>query len=57
MNNAYLNDHMHVELFGVEANAFIESSPLAIIKVHSHIDLPCFMKLFANKVRGNNHIG
>lgn len=37
---AYLNNHMHVEFFGIEANAFIESSPLAIIKVHSYIHLP-----------------
>jgi len=42
LNNACLNDHVHVEFFGVKANAFIERSSLAIIKVHGHIDLPCF---------------
>jgi len=34
-----LNDDMHVKLFCVKSNAFIESRTLAIIKIHSDINL------------------
>lgn len=36
---ANLNDDMHVKLFCVKSNAFIESRTLAIIKIHSDINL------------------
>ena len=33
-----LNDHVLVELGGIEANAFIEGRPLVVIQVHGDID-------------------
>lgn len=36
---AHLNDNMHIKFFCVESYAFIESSSLAIIEIHRHVDL------------------
>lgn len=36
---AYLNDHMHVKVPGVETNPLVKGSPLNIIQVHGNIHL------------------
>lgn len=45
---AYLNDHVHVKVPGVETNSLIKGSPLNIIQVHGNIHLQM-------KYRGISH--
>jgi hypothetical protein len=37
--NQYLNDHVHVEVPGVQANSLVERGSLNIIQVHCHVHL------------------
>lgn len=45
-----LNDDMHIKFFGVESNAFIESSSLAVIQVHGHIYLHLHFLSYKNEI-------